>query len=75
MKGYRTIIVQLIMGLLSAGVGIGVLDPAIPADQAAAAVTDTSMALLHGTGWAGFAWAVVNAILRAVTTTPLGKKE
>lgn len=61
MKGYRTIIVNVLMALASLGAFWGF---EIPAEQIEAIAT--GLVTL---------FAVVNLVLRSITTTPVGKKE
>lgn len=76
MKGWRTILVQIIAAMLTGAGGLGFYDLSVPADAASAAVVDAvtnANTTIQTLNWSGFGWALLNAALRFITTTPVGK--
>lgn len=70
MKGYRTFVFNLIMPVLMILVTVGIIGPEeAPDAESVNMFLDNLEATLAGI------WAIVNIILRALTTGPIGTKE
>lgn len=68
LKGYRTVLFNLIMGVAALAVTLGYVEVAPSGD-------DVNVFLDHLDAVLSAVWLVGNLILRRMTTTPIGKAE
>lgn len=77
MKGWKTFIVQVVAGLFAGAGAMGAYNLEVPPEQAAEVVVTTvenANEVINTVSWSGVGWAILNIILRAVTSTPIFQK-